>query len=62
MLGPEKFGISKLEEVSRFLRPEDLLHCNFSSLNLTEKLEQLIMYSKTNSTWSKHCAAWSLLN
>ena len=60
MLGQhEKYGMAKQAEVSRFLHPATLL--NSPENSMCKNLEYLIMYSKTNSTWQKHCAAWNAL-
>jgi len=55
----EKFSMAKQAEVTRFLHPATLL--NSTENSICKNLEHLIMYSKTNSTWQKHCAAWNAL-
>jgi len=59
----QKYSKQKLTEVTRFFNPEKLLNKNCDDVtNLCKDLSNLVLHSKTNSTWSKHCSAWKLYN
>ena len=55
----EKFSTDRQTEISRHLHTMTLLKT--SGNYMCKNLETLIMYSKTNSTWQKHVAAWNTL-
>jgi len=55
----EKFSMARQGEVSRHLHTTALLKSTGSFM--CKNLEMLILYSKTNTTWSKHCSAWNAL-
>ena len=58
----EKFSEKRLPDISKFLEPSSLLPNVPGNQSRNQSLKKLLVYSKANSTWSKHCSAWTLLN